>query len=153
MVHNNKRSAAARKRRKKAKIQKQLDGAHEKEGAELDEASKRIPTIHTAYEVTRVHTDADAQRKWGGELAYPPGLKSFVDDFRPESEASHVGVETSRPVAYTELVTVYDGESDLEMYSVEGESVQAGEEDPIALRGHLKHGKDLMASNMSTKRG
>ena len=52
--------------------------------------------MYAEKEVNRVHTDGSAQGKWGGRFAYPRGLKSFVDDFKPASLLHDVGVGTTR---------------------------------------------------------
>ena len=96
LVPKRKRSAGKLEERKQRRQQKSVDKAHAKDEAIMGEASKRIPSMYAEKEVNRVHTDGSAQGKWGGRFAYPRGLKSFVDDFKPASLLHDVGVGTTR---------------------------------------------------------
>ena len=148
------RSNEARQRRKKRKKDRKLNKASENEKAALDKARNQIQVGYEYLGLPRVHEDKEVRDRWSGKSAYPYGLHSFIDFFKETSKQNHIGRNTKRPIKAGELITMFDDESGMEMYTIEGESYQrAGGGEPETIRGHLDNGFGLMSSNMAKKRG
>ena len=139
------RSAEGRLNKREKYKQKKY---RQKMGGQLAALKQQRAFDFEKRQINKKHPDEYCKEAWGGCLAFPVGLKSFVDMF-DESSRNNDTYEVPQGM----VVQMCDEAGD-EIYCIEGKAIYLdGKMDPWKERTHIKNMGKVVSSNMAHKRG